>query len=674
MKRALFFSLLLWFSRGALMAQGTDASTVPVALGQSVVALTGPWKFHIGDDPNWADPNYDDSQWETVDLTPTRQTTVPGVPIPGFVTGWQARGHRGYSGYAWYRMRVHITGADDSLTLLGPEWFDSAFQVSANGRLVGSFGDFSGPVPELYEGNPSRFSLHPFEYGREPDGSTLIAFRFYMPAASLEHPVTGGMHGPPRIGLPTAATADFHMQWEREYRRLASAFAAALLFFIFAVLVTMIFAFSRTEKTLLWPLSACIFQFIQFALIISTNARWMSEVRLEALIGFANLVAGFLWLLTWWAYFGLQTKRWLFKTILGLAILNLAALEFFTIVLRIGRASPVLLVAQRISGLCTGSAVFLVMATIAWLGWKGAERRQWPLFLALFFQSFQVFEPWMALLHMRTAWQPFGVIIPIGLISNFSSLICFSVVLFGQFRASLKRQQAMEDDVKQAQEIQQILIPEQLPKLSGWNIESEYRPAREVGGDFFQIVLNKDDDSLLIVAGDVTGKGLQAGMLVAMLVGTIRTESAHTSDAARILGALNARLHGRAHAQATCLALHINADGAATLANAGHLPPYLNGEPLAMEGALPLGMIEAAEFSVMHFQLKHGDKLMLMSDGIAEATDANGKLFGFERIHELLRTNRSAIDVADAAQAFGQEDDISVIAIARTTTPEPAAV
>jgi serine phosphatase RsbU (regulator of sigma subunit) len=63
-----------------------------------------------------------------------------------------------------------------------------------------------------------------------------------------------------------------------------------------------------------------------------------------------------------------------------------------------------------------------------------------------------------------------------------------------------------------------------------------------------------------------------------------------------------------------------------------------------------------------------------MSDGIAEATDANGKLFGFERIHELLRTNRSAIDVADAAQAFGQEDDISVIAIARTTTPEPAAV
>ncbi len=174
------------------------------------------------------------------------------------------------------------------------------------------------------------------------------------------------------------------------------------------------------------------------------------------------------------------------------------------------------------------------------------------------------------------------------------------------------------------------------------------------------------------MAGDVTGKGLQAGMLVAMLVGAIRTESAHTSDPVRVLSALNARLHGREHAQATCLALHIDADGAATLANAGHLPPYLNGEPLPMEGALPLGMIEGAVPSVMHFQLSQNDRLMLMSDGIAEATDASGKLFGFERIHELLRTASSSTEVATAAQNFGQEDDISVIAITRTATLEPA--
>lgn len=91
-----------------------------------------------------------------------------------------------------------------------------------------------------------------------------------------------------------------------------------------------------------------------------------------------------------------------------------------------------------------------------------------------------------------------------------------------------------------------------------------------------------------------------------------------------------------------------------------------------MEGALPLGMMESAEFSLMHFQLKSDDKLVIMSDGIAEATDAEGHLFGFERVDELLRRAKSAAEVANAAQSFGQEDDISVISVTRTLVPEPA--
>jgi len=140
----------------------------------------------------------------------------------------------------------------------------------------------------------------------------------------------------------------------------------------------------------------------------------------------------------------------------------------------------------------------------------------------------------------------------------------------------------------------------------------------------------------------------------------------------RILCALNTRLQGREHAQATCLALHISADGNATLANAGHIAPYLNSEPLPMEGALPLGTIEAAEPSVMRFQLKQNEKLMLMSDGIAEAMDADGQLFGFERVHELFKTAASAAGIASAAQTFGQEDEITVIAITRTAMLEPS--
>jgi len=237
---------------------------------------------------------------------------------------------------------------------------------------------------------------------------------------------------------------------------------------------------------------------------------------------------------------------------------------------------------------------------------------------------------------------------------------------------SVRRQRQMALDVRQAQEVHQVIMPEARTTLPGLVIESEYRPEQEVGGDFFQIVEHPTDGSVLIVAGDVVGKGLKAGMLVALLVGAIRSTAELNSEPKFVLSALNRRLIGRGDAQATCLAIRIVKDGAVTLANAGHMPPYLNGEPLAMEGALPLGMMEEAEFSVLRFQLKDGDKLVLVSDGVAEATDAGGHLFGFERVHELLRSAKSAAEVASAAQAFGQEDDISVISVTRAAALKPA--
>jgi serine phosphatase RsbU (regulator of sigma subunit) len=174
--------------------------------------------------------------------------------------------------------------------------------------------------------------------------------------------------------------------------------------------------------------------------------------------------------------------------------------------------------------------------------------------------------------------------------------------------------------------------------------------------------------SLLIVAGDVAGKGLQAGMLVALLIGAIRSTAETDSDPAALLAALNRRNDARA----TCLALRIAADGSAKLANAGHLPPYLNGEQLEVEGSLLLGLIEDAQPSLLQFRLSPSDRLLLVSDGVAEATDERGNLFGFDRVLELMRSKPSVAKIADAAQAFGQEDDISVIAVTRVPAAEPA--
>jgi Stage II sporulation protein E (SpoIIE) len=261
---------------------------------------------------------------------------------------------------------------------------------------------------------------------------------------------------------------------------------------------------------------------------------------------------------------------------------------------------------------------------------------------------------------------------------DFAAIGILSVLILSYFffviylRGSGMESFRMRNELAQAQEVQQVILPESRLALPGLVVESEYRPAREVGGDFFQMIPHRTDGSLLIVAGDVAGKGLKAGMLVALLVGAIRTADQYVPDPTAVLSTLNLLLMGRSDAQATCLALRISKDGAVKLANAGHIAPYLNGEPLPMEGALPLGMIENAESSVMHFRLNDGDRLMLMSDGVAEATDDDGQLFGFERVHQLLRTAKSATEVASVAQTFGQQDDISVISVLRTPVLVPA--
>jgi serine phosphatase RsbU (regulator of sigma subunit) len=268
------------------------------------------------------------------------------------------------------------------------------------------------------------------------------------------------------------------------------------------------------------------------------------------------------------------------------------------------------------------------------------------------------------LLRIPVQWLVFGA--PFSLVSaaNVAVACIIFVLLMRRLLQSVRSQRELAHDVKQAKEVQRVLLPESVT-VPGLSIETEYRPAREVGGDFFQIIPNPGDGSVLIVAGDVTGKGLQAGMLVAVLVGGIRTAAEHSFEPKEMLEALNRRLLGREGAFATCLALRIEPSGTVTLANAGHLAPYLNGTEVPMEGALPLGMIPEAEFPVSSFQFEAGDTLTLISDGILEAQDKTGQLFGFDRIRELLNTSLSAAALAAAAQSFGQNDDISVVSVTR---------
>jgi len=172
----------------------------------------------------------------------------------------------------------------------------------------------------------------------------------------------------------------------------------------------------------------------------------------------------------------------------------------------------------------------------------------------------------------------------------------------------------------------------------------------------------------------VSGKGLQAAMNASTLVGALRNELSH--DPATILNHLNQVMLGSplgmgagkaANAVAsfaTCLCARIYTDGKMTIANAGHLSPYLAGKELPLQNGLPLGVSAVTAYPESIFQLAPSQQLTLLTDGIVEARDKTGVLFGFDRTAAL--SVQPAEAIANAAEAFGQDDDITALTLART--------
>jgi serine phosphatase RsbU (regulator of sigma subunit) len=136
---------------------------------------------------------------------------------------------------------------------------------------------------------------------------------------------------------------------------------------------------------------------------------------------------------------------------------------------------------------------------------------------------------------------------------------------------------------------------------------------------------------------------------------------------------LNTRTVGRSQGGfTTCLIARVDAAGRGTVASAGHLPPYLSGKEIPVVNDLPLGLNAASTYTETEFRLEAGDQLTLLTDGIAEARSKTGELFGFERTASVAVL--SASDAVSQAQQFGQEDDITVVTLARKTAEEEFAV
>jgi GAF domain-containing protein len=236
-------------------------------------------------------------------------------------------------------------------------------------------------------------------------------------------------------------------------------------------------------------------------------------------------------------------------------------------------------------------------------------------------------------------------------ISN--ALLCAEMVTAAQTQA------AFAAELHAASTVQQLLLQSASRSIPGFQIDSVYLPASEVGGDFY-FVSSAPDGSLTAIVGDVSGKGITAAMRVAMILGVLRRETAY--DPGNILSELNNALivQGQLGFTTACC-IRISLSGDFVLANAGHIAPYISGCEITTAPALPLGLVADQTYELVHGRLTIAERLVMLSDGVPEARSQNGELYGFERLSAL--TMMSAQEIAEAAQAFGQEDDITVLTL-----------
>lgn len=664
-----FAALTLVAGAAGLPAQSFDLDRDREAL----VSLDGLWRFHPGDSPAipgsrpkdqsallWAAPAFDDSSW----------------PLLKGDASWADQGYPAMSGYAWYRFAVMVpAGPKPTSLLLAP--IVTAYEVYVDGKLAGG----SGRMPPTLTPN-TQFSYHLYSLTRDGSNSgrkAQVAIRVW------HSPIWAGyVGGGPFLGGNLAGDrALLAIELKHTQRARDTVFVDYYAYSIAAALVGFailcLFFFRPAEPEYLWFALMLLAQATDSALNVS------KEIYAIPSIPIFDLLDG------------------------AMAAINIfAAMVFFSRVLQvrigpIGRAclalvvsSPVAVIfywpgwlsvpvsaAMNLACLLPAAAwIFWVLITRALRGNLDARLLLLPTLLDIGFYVADNLAILLAqagwttvprILDVRLPLPPFTM--QVGILLHLFFLLAMLVFLIRRFSLARKQEERLEGEFEAARQVQQVLLPDELDRCPGFEVECIYRPADQVGGDFFQQI-GDGRGGMSIVVGDVSGKGLPAAMMVSVLVGAIRAEAAHGADPVSILISLNERTMGRSRGGfTTCLAAHLTADGLLTVANAGHLPPYLNGKEIGVPGSLPLGIVSPAKYECITVRMVPGDRLTFVSDGVVEAQSMtsikSGELFGFDRMRAISREPASVI--AEAACRFGQSDDITVVTVEFSGAAIPAA-
>jgi serine phosphatase RsbU (regulator of sigma subunit)/anti-sigma regulatory factor (Ser/Thr protein kinase) len=252
--------------------------------------------------------------------------------------------------------------------------------------------------------------------------------------------------------------------------------------------------------------------------------------------------------------------------------------------------------------------------------------------------------------------------------------------------AEVRERERMQQELEVAKLIQQQFLPHELPDLPGWHVAAYYKPARAVGGDFYDFI-ELPGDRVGIVVGDVTDKGVPAALVMATTHSILRAEAPRLVSPAAVLERANDLLVDEmpAHMFVTCLyAVLDRASGKLVFANAGHNLPYLRGEEGVTElraTGMPLGLLPGMRYEESEAVFAPGEGLLLHSDGLAEAHSPDGEMFGFPRLAKLCADRPGGEELIDlllseldgfTGVGWEQEDDITLVTVQRTAAAAPA--
>jgi serine phosphatase RsbU (regulator of sigma subunit)/anti-sigma regulatory factor (Ser/Thr protein kinase) len=265
--------------------------------------------------------------------------------------------------------------------------------------------------------------------------------------------------------------------------------------------------------------------------------------------------------------------------------------------------------------------------------------------------------------------------------------------LVAQQRLEALQRERIEQELRVARIIQETLLPRQVPPLDGWRLDAFWQPAQAVGGDFYDFI-GLPDGRLGIVIGDVTDKGVPAALMMASTRSILRSAAERHSSPGAVLASVNALLVPEMPPRmfVTCLyAIFDPASGQIRIANAGHNLPSIHTAQGVVElraTGMPLGLLPEMSYEEAETTLAPGESLLLYSDGLVEAHDPQGGMFGFPRVRasvgvyaqgELISGLRS--ELADfTGPHWAQEDDVTLVVLERMPatveaqgepTPEP---